>query len=67
MGTPPSIPGLHGKVPRFMHINITYQDLNGKNQNHDAYSSWAALPQHECDHLDGTVYPRRPPSFPSRL
>src|SRR2546426_3045012 len=22
-----SIPGLHGKVPRFMHIDITYQDL----------------------------------------
>jgi peptide deformylase len=54
-----SIPGLHGKVPRFMEINITYQDLDGKTHRHDAYSSWAALLQHECDHLDGIVYPMR--------
>jgi len=54
-----SIPGLHGKVPRFMHISITYQDLDGKTHSHDAHSSWAALLQHECDHLDGIVYPMR--------
>jgi len=54
-----SIPGLHGKVPRFMHINTTYQDLDGKTHSHDAHSSWAALLQHECDHLDGIVYPMR--------
>jgi peptide deformylase len=54
-----SIPGLHGKVPRFMHINITYQDLDGKTHSHDARSSWSALLQHECDHLDGIVYPMR--------
>jgi peptide deformylase len=54
-----SIPGLHGKVPRFMHINIAYQDLQGRTVSHDAHSSWAALLQHECDHLDGIVYPMR--------
>jgi peptide deformylase len=54
-----SIPGLHGKVPRFMHINIAYQDLEGRSVSHDAHSSWAALLQHECDHLDGIVYPMR--------
>ena len=54
-----SIPGLHGKVPRFMHIQITYVDLAGKTQSHEARSSWAALLQHECDHLDGIVYPMR--------
>jgi peptide deformylase len=54
-----SIPGLHGKVPRFMHIGITYQDIDGRTVTHDAYSSWAALLQHECDHLDGIVYPMR--------
>ncbi|MGH8725572.1 MAG: peptide deformylase, partial [Burkholderiales bacterium] len=52
-----SIPGLHGKVPRHMHIGITFQDLNGKMHSHDAHSSWAALLQHECDHLGGIVYP----------
>ena len=54
-----SVPGLHGKVPRFMNINITYQDLEGKTHTHDATSSWAALLQHECDHLDGILYPMR--------
>jgi len=54
-----SIPGLHGKVPRFLDINITYQDLDGNPHRHNAHSSWAALLQHECDHLDGVVYPMR--------
>jgi len=54
-----SIPGLHGKVPRFMHITISYQDLDGNTLSHEAHSSWAALLQHECDHLDGIVFPMR--------
>ncbi len=54
-----SVPGLLGKVPRFMHITISYQDLQGKTVTHDARSSWAALLQHECDHLDGILYPMR--------
>jgi peptide deformylase len=54
-----SVPGLHGKVPRFLHIEITFQDLQGKTHKHDAFSSWAALLQHECDHLDGVLYPMR--------
>ena len=54
-----SIPGLHGKVPRYLDISIEYQDLGGKTVKHEARSSWAALLQHECDHLDGVVYPMR--------
>ena len=54
-----SIPGLHGKVPRFLKIQITYQDLEGKTHSHEAHSSWAALLQHECDHLDGFIFPMR--------
>jgi peptide deformylase len=54
-----SVPGLHGKVPRFSSIQITYQTLDGKFQTEDAFSSWAALLQHECDHLDGVVFPMR--------
>src|SRR4029079_12735532 len=30
-----SIPGLHGKVPRHLDINIRYQDLEGKTHSHD--------------------------------
>jgi len=54
-----SIPGLHGKVPRYLSIGIRYQDLEGRTHEHDAHSSWAALLQHECDHLDGILYPMR--------
>jgi peptide deformylase len=54
-----SIPGLHGKVPRYPRISITYQTLDGKTVTHDAHSSWAAILQHEVDHLDGIVYPMR--------
>jgi peptide deformylase len=54
-----SVPGLHGKVPRFTEIRIEYSDLEGKRHSHEAFSSWAALLQHECDHLDGILYPMR--------
>ncbi|MEA3195575.1 MAG: peptide deformylase [Betaproteobacteria bacterium] len=54
-----SVPGLHGKVPRYTDIQISYFDLDGKQHTHDATSSWAALLQHECDHLDGVLFPMR--------
>ena len=54
-----SVPGLHGKVPRYTDIHISYLDLDGKKHEHDATSSWAALLQHECDHLDGVLFPMR--------
>ena len=54
-----SVPGLHGKVPRYLNINIRYQTLQGKTESYDAHSSWAALLQHECDHLDGVLFPQR--------
>ena len=54
-----SIPGLHGKVPRYPRISIRYQTLEGSSVEHEARSSWAALLQHECDHLDGKLYPMR--------
>lgn len=54
-----SIPGLHGKVPRFPLISIRYQTLEGDTVEHEAQGSWAALLQHECDHLDGRLYPTR--------
>ncbi len=54
-----SIPGLHGKVPRYPEITISYRTLEGGAVEHDAHGSWAALLQHECDHLDGILYPMR--------
>lgn len=54
-----SLPGLHGKVPRYTEILVTYRDLEEKVIKHKATSTWAALIQHECDHLDGILYPMR--------
>ena len=54
-----SIPGLHGKVPRWPKIKITYQSLDGNNIEQEAIGTWSALLQHECDHLDGYLYPMR--------
>ena len=54
-----SIPGLHGKVPRYSSILVKYYNLDKKLIKHKAHSTWAALIQHECDHLDGILYPMR--------
>ena len=54
-----SIPGLHGKVPRFPRISFSYQTLAGDAVEQEAHGTWAALLQHECDHLDGILYPMR--------
>ena len=54
-----SIPGLHGKVPRHQNLRLNYQDLEGKEINVEAKGPLAVLLQHECDHLDGVLYPMR--------
>ena len=54
-----SLPGLHGRVPRCPRIGVRYTDLAGATVEHEAAGSWAALLQHECDHLDGVLYPMR--------
>ncbi len=54
-----SIPGLHGLVPRHKTLNLTYQALDGAEITREAKGVQAALLQHECDHLDGILYPMR--------
>ena len=54
-----SIPGLHGKVPRWPRIKINFQGLDGNNVEQEAMGTWSALLQHECDHLDGYLFPMR--------
>lgn len=54
-----SIPGLHGRVPRFARISIRYQTIQGAAVEQQARGTWSALLQHECDHLDGILYPMR--------
>ena len=54
-----SIPGLRGLVPR--HCNIEYSgfDPAGKPIKIKASGFHARVIQHECDHLDGILYPQR--------
>jgi peptide deformylase len=54
-----SIPGLHGKEPRHQRVRVTYQTLSGEEVRNDGEDVYAVLLQHECDHLDGVLYPMR--------
>ena len=54
-----SLPGLHGKVPRYTRIRISYLTVEGETRARDAVDWLAMLLQHECDHLDGILYPMR--------
>jgi peptide deformylase len=54
-----SVPGLTGWVPR--HARIRYRALNpdGEMIEREAAGFHARVVQHECDHLDGVLYPMR--------
>jgi len=54
-----SVPGLTGMVPRFTHITYSYRDLTGALVEREAHDFHARVVQHECDHLDGFLYPQR--------
>ncbi len=58
-----SLPGLHAKVPRYNKIHVKYYTPEKKLIEHDAFSTWAALIQHEYDHLEGILYPMRMKDF----
>ena len=54
-----SVPGMRGLVPRF--ITIRYRGVNQKGVPVECVASdfHARVVQHECDHLDGILYPMR--------
>ena len=58
-----SVPGLRGVVPR--HTRIRYQGCtpDGAPIDRIAEGFHARVVQHECDHLDGTLYPMRVRDF----
>jgi peptide deformylase len=45
-----------GQVPRYTQVTISYTDENGDPQTLNAEEDFAALIQHELDHLDGIIY-----------
>jgi peptide deformylase len=54
-----SVPGLTGLVPRFTRIRYTGQSPGGRSIDRIAEGFHARVVQHECDHLDGVLYPMR--------
>ena len=54
-----SVPGLRGVVSRFTCIRYTGYDHLGIPLERQAKNFHARVVQHECDHLDGILYPQR--------
>ncbi|WP_288037830.1 peptide deformylase [Zoogloea sp.] len=58
-----SVPGLRGWVPRWTHLRYTGFDADGEPIDRIATGFHARVVQHECDHLDGILYPMRVRDF----
>ncbi len=54
-----SVPGLRGYVERPGHIRYRGFDTEGRLVARTASGFHARVVQHECDHLDGILYPQR--------
>jgi len=54
-----SVPGLRGVVPRHRTIRYRGYDQHGAIIEREAEGFHARVVQHECDHLDGVLYPQR--------
>ncbi len=54
-----SVPGLRGLVPRFARVRYGGFTLRGEAVERTAEGLHARVVQHECDHLDGILYPMR--------
>lgn len=54
-----SVPGLRGAVARHTRIRYHGLDLSGAAIEREVEGFHARVVQHECDHLDGILYPQR--------
>ncbi|MDP6830199.1 MAG: peptide deformylase [Alphaproteobacteria bacterium] len=54
-----SLPGLRGLVPRYTHLRYRGVDLDGQEIDRTVDGFHARVVQHECDHLEGILYPQR--------
>jgi peptide deformylase len=54
-----SLPGLRGRVPRWRALRYTGFDQFGQVIDRSVEGFHARVVQHECDHLDGMLYPMR--------
>ncbi len=58
-----SVPGLRGMVPRYETIHYAGFDPTGDAIERTVTGFHARVVQHECDHLDGMLYPMRVKDF----
>jgi peptide deformylase len=58
-----SVPGMRGVVPRYRKIRYTGFDERGEAIDRTVEGFHARVVQHECDHLDGILYPMRIQDF----
>ncbi|MGE5517011.1 MAG: peptide deformylase [Bacteroidota bacterium] len=58
-----SLPGMMGAVPRWRRIRYSGLDRDGVPVERVAEGFHARVVQHECDHLDGMLYPSRMPDL----
>ncbi|MGZ8982145.1 MAG: peptide deformylase [Burkholderiaceae bacterium] len=58
-----SVPGLRGVVPRVRRLRYGGYGLDGRRFERIAEGFHARVVQHECDHLDGILYPMRVQDF----
>lgn len=54
-----SVPGLRGLVPRWQRVRYRGFDASGAAIEREVEGFHARVVQHECDHLDGVLYPQR--------
>lgn len=54
-----SVPGMRGLVPRYKRIRYQGFDVSGNAIDRTVDDFHARVVQHECDHLDGILYPMR--------
>jgi peptide deformylase len=54
-----SVPGMRGLVPRYRELRYTGFDAAGNPIDRTVKDFHARVVQHEVDHLDGILYPRR--------
>jgi peptide deformylase len=54
-----SVPGMRGMVPRYTQIRYLGYDEYGNRLDRSVSDFHARVVQHECDHLDGILYPMR--------
>jgi peptide deformylase len=54
-----SVPGMRGWVPRWRHLRYAGFDEQGQRFERTVQGFHARVVQHECDHLDGILYPMR--------